>query len=93
MGMENRNWDSATSWQAGLLAADAAEVYFVHRHEHPTLTVHPGTRLTHGAVTGPGFEIGDVVTGDTSARTGVVAYVGSGFVYVTVDRDGCFCRV
>lgn len=80
--MEDRNWDSATSWQAGIAAADDAAVYQVHRHEHPTLTVHTGTKLNHGAVTGIGFELGEIVTGGTNARTGVVAFVGADHVYV-----------
>jgi hypothetical protein len=82
MAMINRMYDSATSWQAGVLAADDAEVYLVRRNEHPTVTMHPGTKLEHGAVTGTGFVIGETVTGGTSARTGVVAYIGSGFLYV-----------
>jgi len=85
--MENRNYDSATSWQAGLSSSDDAAVYLVHRNEHPTVAVHIGSKLTHGAITGTGFVVGETVTGGTSARTGEVVFVGTDHVYV-VGEDG-----
>jgi len=78
----DRMFDSGDSWQWGLLSTDNAAVYRVHRNRHPTVTIHPGTKLEHGAITGSGFVVGETITGDTSGRTGEVSYVGSGFVYV-----------
>lgn len=82
MVMENKMYDSATSWQAGVAAADDPEIYRVYKDGHQTVTVHPGTKLTHGAITGVGFAVGEIVSGGTSGRTGVVCHVDSGYVYV-----------
>jgi len=47
------------------------------------------TRLSHGTVTDGPFQAGETVTGGTSAATGKVAWVGSGFIEV-VSVSGTF---
>lgn len=46
-------------------------------------------KLSHGAVTDGPFQVGETLTGGTSSATGVVVWVGSGFVEL-VNISGAF---
>ena len=50
-----------------------------------SVMICPCSKIEHGAVTGTGFQVGETVTGSVSGRTGVVATVGSGFLYVFAE--------
>ena len=47
------------------------------------------TRMSHGAVTDGPFDVGETITGGTSAKTAKVAWVGSGFLEL-ISVSGAF---
>lgn len=47
------------------------------------------TKISHGTVTGGPYDIGETVTGGTSSATGVIAWVGSGYVEL-ISVSGTF---
>ena len=54
-----------------------------------TVTAIPLSRITHGAVTGGPFIVGEIITGDTSGARAQVVEVGAGFLLVA-DLSGDF---
>jgi len=82
------NAASVTSQAAGTLSA--VEVTMTEKEYADVGKVNCFlTKVGHGAVTGGPFDLGETITGGTSSATGVVGWVGSGFVEL-VDVSGTF---